>query len=195
MSPKLDATYWNERYSEDNTPWDIGDVSPPLKNYFDKLSDKTLRILIPGAGFAHEAIYLHQIGFQQVVVCDWAENPLQRIRNFVPSFPTDNLICKDFFALDGKFDLIVEQTFFCALSPTLRTDYARKVAELLQPKGVLTGLLFDFDFETDGPPFGGSIAEYQKLFTPYFKIKQMNACHSSIKPRLHREVFIELQKR
>ena len=56
----MDKQYWSQRYQEGQTGWDIGGVSAPLAAYFDQLEDKNLRILIPGAGNAHEAAYLFQ---------------------------------------------------------------------------------------------------------------------------------------
>ena len=66
-----DKDYWTQRYKDDLTGWDIGAVSTPLKTYFDQLTDKSLRILIPGAGNAHEAdIPLHKQGFSNVSILD-----------------------------------------------------------------------------------------------------------------------------
>jgi hypothetical protein len=52
-------------------------------------------------------------------VADLAPEPLQALAARVPDFPTDHLLLADFFALPTAppYDLIVEQTFFCALSP------------------------------------------------------------------------------
>ncbi|MFT7344682.1 MAG: hypothetical protein ACI9XP_001269, partial [Lentimonas sp.] len=58
MENNLDEFYWSERYKNLNTQWDIGRVSPPLRAYFDQLTDKSARILIPGCGRAYEAEYL-----------------------------------------------------------------------------------------------------------------------------------------
>lgn len=63
---QLDADFWNERYSSQQTGWDIGSPSTPLKEYIDQLTDKDIRILIPGCGNAYEAEYLHQQGFSNV---------------------------------------------------------------------------------------------------------------------------------
>jgi len=60
--------YWEDRYKEQQTDWDIGHTSPPLKAYFDQLTDQQLKILIPGAGNAYEAIYLHENNFMHVHV-------------------------------------------------------------------------------------------------------------------------------
>ena len=66
----MDKMYWNKRHEIGDAPWDIKQVSPPLKNYFDQLIDKEIEILIPGAGHAHEVKYLVSKGFRFVTVCD-----------------------------------------------------------------------------------------------------------------------------
>ncbi len=48
-----EENYWTNRYKIESTGWDIGYASTPLKEYIDQLSDKTIRILIPGAGNAY----------------------------------------------------------------------------------------------------------------------------------------------
>jgi hypothetical protein len=47
------------------------------------------------------------------------------------------------------------------------------MASLLNPKGKLVGLLFDFPLTTEGPPFGGSTSEYLNLFSDKFNIKTL----------------------
>lgn len=192
MKDKLNAQYWNVRYETRNTPWDIGYISPPLQHYFDQLTNKNLEILIPGAGFAHEAVYLHQKGFKNVWVCDWAPKPLEQIKQNSPDFPDSHLLCINFFSLSQTFDLLIEQTFFCALPLEKREDYVKQVRKLLRPRGKLVGLLFDTDFPVDGPPFGGNQAEYQQLFGHDFTIVRMETCRQSISPRSNRELFCEM---
>ena len=36
----LDRTYWETRYRSDETGWDLGGPSTPLKEYIDQLTDK-----------------------------------------------------------------------------------------------------------------------------------------------------------
>jgi len=192
---QLTSEYWNDRYKKENTPWDIGDVSRPLQVYIDELKNKQLRILIPGAGRAYEAVYLHRQGFEQVYVCDWAEEAFQYLRKEAPDFPDEHQLVNDFFQLDFTVDLILEQTFFAAISPDLRHDYARQAANLLAPNGRLAGVLFAQPFPTEGPPFGGTAEEYRTYFEPYFKILHLDISQHSIKPRAGQELFIELEKR
>lgn len=193
MSRDFNASYWQQRYQQNQTGWDVGSITPPLKQYFDQLENKALRILIPGCGNAYEAEYLHKNGFTEVYVADVAAEPLQNLLHRNPTFPEEHLLHQDFFSLQGTYDLIVEQTFFCALDPALRAAYARKCAELLQPNGTLMGLLFNTVFEKDGPPFGGTQEEYVSYFAPYFEFIHFETAYNSIPPRQGKELFIELK--
>lgn len=192
---ELDKNYWQHRYLEDNTPWDIGYASPPLKDFIDKLKDLNTRILIPGAGRAYEAIYLHRKGFQQVHVCDWAAASFEHLRAEAPDFPEKNMLIADFFELEGEYDLMLEQTFFCAIDPSLREAYVQKAASLLCQGGSLAGLLFSTHFEKPGPPFGGTESEYRLLFSREFEIVQMKVAKNSILPRSQNELFFQLNKK
>lgn len=186
----MDNNYWNSRYLEEQTGWDIGYPSTPLKEYIDQLTDKFIRILIPGCGNGYEGEYLHQHGFTNVTLADFAEESKKRFLERVPTFPKEQFIVGDFFELEGKYDLILEQTFFCAIDPKLRDAYAKKMSELLSPNGKLVGVLFNLPDKVDGPPFGGSIAEYQNTFSKHFKNVSIEPCYNSIKPRQGNEVFI-----
>ena len=185
--------YWEQRYINEQTGWDIGEVSAPLKEYFDQLQNKDLKILIPGGGNAHEASYLHHAGFTNVYVLDIAEQPKVNFLSSHPDFPADHWIGEDFFQHTGSYDLIVEQTFFCAIDPNRRAEYARKCHQLLNNSGKLAGVLFNCSFD-GGPPFGGTETEYRKYFELLFRFKIWSACYNSIKPREMRELFIILEK-
>ncbi|MBC5774867.1 SAM-dependent methyltransferase [Pontibacter sp. KCTC 32443] len=195
MKQDFNANYWQQRYQNKQTGWDTQSITTPLKTYFDQLTNKELRILIPGCGNAYEAEYLFEQGFTHVYVADVAPAPLEHFAGRVPDFPKDHLLLQNFFDLKGEYDLIIEQTFFCALDPDLRAAYARKCAVLLVSGGKLVGLLFDTTFTQDGPPFGGSADEYKKYFEPYFKFIHFERAYNSITPRQGRELFINLQKK
>jgi thiopurine S-methyltransferase len=185
----LNNTYWNNRYINHDSPWNIGASSPALIEYCRQLHDNTLKILIPGAGYAHEAAQLYQMGFKNVFVLDFAEQAISKFKENNPLFPQNQIIIENFFEHIGQYDLILEQTFFCALIPNLRNAYAKKIHELLCPNGKLVGLLFDAPLNNDKPPFGGSKPEYTAILNEHFKIKTMEMCHNSIEPRKNRELF------
>ncbi len=191
LLPSLDRSYWSERWREGQTGWDVGEVSTPFLKLFESLTDKQKRILIPGCGNGYEGEYLWKNGFQNVFILDISEIPLAHFKKRAPDFPDDHLLCEDFFKLNQKFDLIIEQTFFCALNPSLRKNYVNKMFDLLYPGGKLAGLLFNFPLTNEGPPFGGSKEEYLSLFGEKFEIKELHEALDSIKPRLGRELWIE----
>ena len=192
--PKFDKAFWSSKYQEGQTGWDMGEVSPPIQAYIEQLSNKQLSILIPGAGNAYEAAFLFEQGFQDVTVLDLAKEPLDNFKKRVPDFPDSNLIQDDFFNHKGQYDLIIEQTFFCALDPSLRVDYIDKMKALLKPKGKLVGLLFDFRLSDEGPPFGGDADAYSLAFQKRFNLKTLAPCYNSIKPRDGKELFIIFEK-
>lgn len=184
--------YWTQRYIDQNTGWDIGSPSTPLKTYIDQLEDRQLKILIPGAGNAYEAEYLHERGFTNVHVLDISRLPLDEFQQRVPDFPSTHLLHMDFFDLEDRFDLILEQTFFCSLEPTVenRSSYAKKMYQLLKPSGKLVGLWFKHPLMKDSRrPFGGSKKEYQTYLAPFFQERVFEDCNNSIPPRIGNELF------
>lgn len=189
---ELDATYWEKRYQDGSSRWDLGVISTPIKNYIDQLENKKIKILIPGGGNSYEAEYLFNKGFTNVYVADLAESPLKNIKSRVPKFPNAQLLRINFFDIQQKFDLIIEQTFFCAIHPSLRDQYVFKAANLLHEGGKLVGLLFNVPLYEDHPPFGGSKKEYIDRFSSNFVINTMETSTQSMTSRKGKELFINL---
>ncbi len=192
----LDDTYWSNRYSKHSATWDTGQITPPLKEYVDQLTNKDIAILIPGCGNSYEAAYLLQLGFTNITLIDISTLLCQQLEEKLAPFlsPGFTIICGDFFIHEGQYDLIVEQTFFCAIEPSSRKAYADKMYQLLKPGGKLAGLLFNRQFD-GGPPFGGEEKEYKELFQQQFSIEIMEACYNSILPRKGVELFVKLIKK
>lgn len=189
----LDKTYWDNQYLANATGWDLGQVSPPIKSYIDTIENKDAKILIPGCGNTYEATYLLQQGFTNVTVIDIAPTLIENLRLIYSDNSNINIILGDFFAHEGTYDYIIEQTFFCALPPTMRQKYVWKMTRLLADNGKLVGLLFDREFEVS-PPFGGNQKEYEQLFNGAFKFNSIAKAQNSVAPRANTELFIEFQK-
>jgi|TARA_B110000977_G_scaffold90888_1_gene120674 thiopurine S-methyltransferase len=191
----LSENAWDNRYLNNDIAWDLGEVSPPLKAYFDQLTNKEIKILIPGGGNSYEAAYLFEKGFENVWVVDLSKTAIANIQRSIPKFPPSQLIQGDFFDMEDSFDFIVEQTFFCAIDPSLRADYVVKMNSLLKPKGTLVGVLFNVPLNKEKPPFGGNKAAYIEQFKRFFEIQKMEACYNSFGNRKGRELFIILGKK
>jgi SAM-dependent methyltransferase len=195
MMMRENSEYWENRYQNNEIGWDVGEITTPIKEYIDQLEDKTIRILIPGAGNGYEFEYLTHKGFEHSFVVDFALTPLENIKKRIADLDQKQLIHSDFFNLNGQYDLIIEQTFFCAIDPKLRTAYVQKMKSLLKPSGKIAGLLFQFPLTEAGPPYGGSAEEYRKLFENDFHIKTLETAYNSIKPRKENELFFIFEKK
>jgi SAM-dependent methyltransferase len=190
----LDKNYWETRYLISDTGWDLGKVSPPIKRYIDTLENKNARILIPGCGNTYEAEYLLLQGFTNITVIDIAPTLVKNLRDKFEKYTSISVILGDFFEHHEEYDLIIEQTFFCALPPNFRENYVAKMHKLLSNDGILAGLLFDKTFEA-GPPFGGSKSEYESLFSTTFHFINFDMSDHSIPKRANSELFFEFKKK
>lgn len=186
----IDQAYWEQRWLNGSTGWDVGAPTPPLKEYIDQLTDKSIRMLIPGCGNAYEADYLLSKGFSSVTLLDIAKPAVEQLRARYAGDDRIRVLNEDFFRHQQSYDLILEQTFFCALDPALRKDYVEHMHRLLHPGGTLAGVLFGREFSDPGPPFGGNKEAYEKLFSPFFTIHTLAPCYNSIGPREGTEIFM-----
>ena len=192
---ELNKKNWNSRYDTKETGWDIGFVSPPLKEYIDQITDLNIKILIPGCGNAYEAEYLFNKGFKNIFIVDYSQIAISNLIKRIPDFPIFNAVCDDFFNISGQYDLILEQTFFCAIDPKLRNNYAKQISSLLKENGKLIGLFFSVPMFSDHPPFGGSKEEYIECFSKLFSINTIEKCYNSIKSRNNKELFFIFNKK
>ena len=70
---QFDQNFWNSRWENGETGWDIGEASSPIAEYFLQVEDKEIKILIPGCGNAHEAELLLEEGFTNITLLDIAQ--------------------------------------------------------------------------------------------------------------------------
>ena len=192
---QLDASYWNTRWEMSKTGWDIGFASPSITNYLSQYQNKEAAILIPGCGNAYEAEYLILNGFTNITLIDIAPKAVELLQVKFENQEGIRILCEDFFQHQETYDLIIEQTFFCAIDPKERTHYSNKMDSLLRPHGRVIGVLFNREFTHQGPPFGCNSLEYKPIFDPNFEIITMVECYNSVPARMGSEVFINLRKK
>lgn len=125
------------------------------------------RVLIPGCGTGYEARHFAQKG-HQVLAIDFSEAAVEAARAELGELAS--LVERaDFFALGGgPFDLVYERAFLCALPRRMWEDWARRVAGLVRPGGILAGFFY-FDDNAKGPPFGIEPGALDALLAPAFE--------------------------
>ncbi|WP_318640918.1 methyltransferase [Flavobacterium ardleyense] len=191
----MDKSFWESRWQEKNTGWDIGYANPAISNFMEQYPNKGAAILIAGCGNAYEAEFLLKNGFTNITLIDIAETAVKNLQEKFKVEKSIRILCEDYFEHNDTYDVLIEQTFFCAINPIQRADYAQKAHSLLNDNGILMGVLFNREFDKAGPPFGGTAEEYLEYFKPYFDLKIFETCHSSVPQRQGSELFIHLIKK
>lgn len=191
--------YWNNKYNKNEIGWDIGIPTPIFVNFFKKFKSKK-NILIPGAGKGHDALFLSKKN-HNVFAVDFSDRAISHIEKKALELNTSlNLICEDFFNLNnlnGKIDIILEYTFFCAINPNKRLKYIQKSSEFLKTDGLFVAILLPINkiLNDDGPPFGVNLANTLRDFEKYYDIIECEKSDLSIKPRVDNEVFVLMRKK
>ena len=127
-------------------------------------------VLIPGCGTDLEVLQFFQTAGFEVTAIDFSSVAVAQTRKALRNFD-GQIIRGDFFKFDfqNRFDLIYERTFLCALQPRRWPKYAKRVAQLLRPRGELVGIFF-YGKEPEPPPYPLSEARAAQIFGKYFRL-------------------------
>ena len=157
--------FWDTRFRGGVTPWDAGGV-PPILEIWLKEKTSSLRVLVPGCGTGYEVRAFAE-GGHDVLAIDFSDASLEAARRELGELAS--LVRKgDFFSLqEGRFDLVYERAFFCALPRSLWPDWGRRIAAIVKPEGALAGFFY-LDDNQRGPPFGTSLEELESLLGEKF---------------------------
>ena len=161
--------FWNQRYASGETPWTLQTIPATLRSFVKKTRTRGT-VLIPGCGTDHEALRFFQAAGFEVTAIDVSPVAVAQTKNALRNFD-GKIILGDFFKFDfrNRFDLIYERTFLCALHPQRWPQYARRVAQLLRPRGRLAGIFF-YGNEPEPPPYPLSEARAAEIFGKYFRL-------------------------
>ena len=176
---RLNPRFWNERYEINQTPWDLGEPAPPLADFLAGPEGPSGgKILVPGCGRGHDALYLAEKGFE-VVGIDFAPSAVEYCRQQAAERGLDSRAHfeqHDMFKLprifEGAFDFAFEHTCYCAIDPALRPQYAEVIHDILKPGGKLLAVFWAHKRE-GGPPYRTTAGEIEVLFSPLFEIEQL----------------------
>ena len=179
----LTPEFWGAKYRVADWGWDLGQVSPPFVKVWESGLLKPGRMLIPGCGRGWEALYFAEKGFK-VTALDFAPEALIEVERRANEAGLEIDECRqDFLNLSpeliGCFDVILEQTCFCAIHPTQRPRYVAAAKSCLKPGGELIGLFYSTR-ERGGPPFDTDPEDVRRLFEPFFELE-----HFALTPNSH----------
>ena len=163
----LDSGYWQNRYDQGQTGWDRGAPSPALRTWLESGQLQPCRILVPGCGRGHEVVALAAAGFE-VTAIDFAPAAIIALREQLDARELRaNLIQADLFDFepDQPFSAVYEQTCLCAIKPSQREAYERRLASWLGSGGKLYALFMQTDSQS-GPPFACPPDAMRSLFAP-----------------------------
>ena len=173
---------WEERYQQEDTPWDKGAAAPPLVDLLQSHPEcfGAGDILVPGCGRGHDCREIaRMIPASQVIGLDISQTALQQARQ-LDARQAVTYREADFLTAQAEeyveISAIFEHTCFCAIDPSLRPAYAEACARLLPAGAYWVAIVFltprEIDDPTIGPPFQSSIAEIEELFSPHFTLEQ-----------------------
>ena len=163
-----EADFWDLRYEARFAPWDAGKVPARLRAYV-QAAGAPRRVLVPGCGSALDVAFLAQCGWD-VLGIDFSAEALA-VAGAALGAHAGRLRQADFFAPipEAPFPVVYERAFLCALPRRLWPDWSRRIAELVEPEGVLAGFFY-FDEGDRGPPFPlHGQAELDALLAPAFE--------------------------
>lgn len=169
-------TDWEAHYQQGDMPWEKGAPSPGLVDYLAAEPVRG-RLLVPGCGAGHDVRALAATA-DEVVGIDIAPSAIRLARSY-PVIGGEQYKLADLFnlpaALRGSFDWVWEHTCFCAIDLSMRAAYVEAVAGALKPGGRLLAMFYldpGQNHPDEGPPFGVSVAELDRLFLPRFVLER-----------------------
>lgn len=189
---------WQRHYDENDLAWDLGEVAPSFVSLLESNTIVPGKTLVPGCGRGHEVIYLAVNGFK-VTAVDYSAGAVNHLNSVIKERKLNSKVLHmDFFALDsthdGVYDLLIEQTFFCAISPAQRSLYVATVARVLKKGGMIAGLFYHTGQE-GGPPFNTTREDIINHFSEFFEIKELDRAKNSAEQRKEKEWLAILIKK
>lgn len=189
---------WQKHYTEDDLRWDLGQVAPPFVRLWEEKKLGQGKVIIPGCGRGHEVLFLAGNGFQ-VTGLDYAPGAVDLLsRSLKENDLQADILHQDFFELDdnhiSRYDLMLEQAFFCAIHPSKRSAYVETAARIIKSGGLLAGLFYETG-EEGGPPFNTTPADILDHFSDAFHIEALEKTPHSVEKRKDKELLGLLRKK
>ena len=192
--------FWNQRYIDKNTKWDLGAPTPILSHYL-QTNHTEGKACVLGCGNGHDAIELSKYNLD-VYAVDFSIHAINNLKEKLNGDESINLLHRDIFSLSkdyvNTFDIVFEYTCYCAIDPDCRENYFDMVYKVLKKGGKLLGIFIPLDkdmYNEEGPPFGVSVNEILALIKGKFNVLENSFSSLSIDKRAGREKWMILEKK
>lgn len=176
---------WNDGIN----PGEKFDASAPLPALQKLVADGSVpkgRALVPGCGRGYDVTLLASPD-RVAVGLDISAKAIEAAEACYEGMPADlkpprasvEFRATSFFDLpedsESKFNFVYDYTFFCALHPSARQNWANKMAAIVAPGGELCTIMFPIEDgsthfayggNNDGPPFRVTVEDYASLLEP-----------------------------
>ena len=198
----MDRAFWQALYDTNDTRFDLRGPSTPFTDWLDAAQPRPGRAIVPGCGRGHDVVELARRGWEAIGV-DFAPTAIAdgRIGALVAGVAERaRFVEEDVFGLgpqhDQSFDLLFEQTCYCAIEAHRRDEYARLAARLVKPGGVLAFVVFPVDGRTGGPPFNIGVDEVPLRFAASFDLVSIGPPPRASAPaRTGKELFAVFRRK
>tara|TARA_B100002051_G_scaffold270280_1_gene302915 strand:- start:2061 stop:2666 length:606 start_codon:yes stop_codon:yes gene_type:complete len=194
--------FWQERYSDNNIPWDTKTTTPALIDSINHSESKKIAIL--GCGYSRDSLFLAKKK-HKVYPIDFALKPIEYLNDLKNKKGLDHLfpVQEDIFKLSDEylnfFDIVIEYTCFCAIDTKRRFQYVELVHDILNQNGKFIALFFPTKRRSkdkdEGPPFYVNLDETLLMFKNNFNIIKIDRNPNSIKPRKGFETLVIMDKK
>ncbi len=198
MSDVSTQAFWQSLYEKGRTGWDLGGPTPVFRRIAEGERFQPGRMIVVGAGRGYDARLFARHGYQ-VTAVDFAPAAIRELRARNDPLAPVVVIDADIFDLNsiffGGFDYVLEYTFYCAIDPQRRPEYAAVVSQLLAPGGHFMALAFPIGEQEGGPPFAVDADELIGLLEDKgLRLEHRETPPDSVAGRRGREELLILQK-
>jgi SAM-dependent methyltransferase len=165
---------WRQAWKAGRTPWDAGTSPPALRRLLERDLVPDGRVLVPGCGTGYDLAALARHD-REVVGIDLSEEARLAFIGAHDDLPGSVVYeVTDFFSYDAGegFDFVWDYTFFCALDPDQRRDWAQAMERLVKPSRMLATLLFPYEdpiSDRQGPPWPVNTSMVRELIGDAFE--------------------------
>ena len=174
-----DKQKWDERYGQNDLPWDTGRPDIRLDGLLSRWPKFSGRVLEVGCGTGSSAIRLAEHGFQ-VTALDIAPRAVEIARQRSAEKGAEcTFLAADFLSCSlekGQFTLVFDRGCFHSMSEEQRPGFVSRVAVCLEPGGIWLSIIGNRDqiLNEQGPP-RLSAAQICMAVEPEFEILHLES--------------------